>query len=573
MHFIKSEVSASRFLFRLAILVCAALQFCFGVTKKKYDFVVGVNGDFKAAMSAAAKSASSSNRFYIFFPDGEYNLGALTGDTNQKTTFPTSNVSFIGQSQNNTVLYNKSINESIGTTATLYLKANNIYMQDMTIYNKAVYGQPALYNATGRHVAIQEEGSKFIYKRVKLLSTQDTYYTKNSRTYWEDGTIYGTTDFLCGSGDVYFQNCTLYELKVSAISAPSTTTTWGYVFNGCTIDGDVSGYTLGRSWNTAKATYLNTTMKKLPSDAGWGNPMNSVPQQFAEYKSRDASGNLLDLSKRRTVYTKDDTKVTLNPVLTDAQAAAYTVSNVLKGSDNWQPQNLAKQLSAPVIRQNGQDITWDADDNALCWVVFKNGKYLANVTSNSYSASSLSAGDKITVRAANEMGGLGDASNALAVGAVPAESSSSSAVSSSGAASSSSAAVSVNPVVTFVSPSDNASFVAPATVTVEVSAAEAGGSIANVQLFLNGTLVRQENGAPYQWNDASQDVLLRNMAEGTYTLRAVATDNAGNTGEASLQIKVAAGTESIRIRSRMKLVTPSKKYFDLLGRPEKKPVR
>ena len=35
----------------------------------------------------------------------------------------------------------------------------------------------------------------------------------------------------------------------------------------------------------------------------------------------------------------------------------------------------------------------------------KNGKYLANVTSNSYSASSLSAGDKITVRAANEMGG------------------------------------------------------------------------------------------------------------------------------------------------------------------------
>src|SRR5574344_328422 len=573
MHFIKSEVSASRILFRSAIFVCAALQFSFGVTKKKYDFVVGVNGDFKAAMSAAAKSASSSNRFYIFFPDGEYNLGALTGDTNQKTTFPTSNVSFIGQSQNNTVLYNKSINESIGTTATLYLKANNIYMQDMTIYNKAVYGQPALYNATGRHVAIQEEGSKFIYKRVKLLSTQDTYYTKNSRTYWEDGTIYGTTDFLCGSGDVYFQNCTLYELKVSAISAPSTTTTWGYVFNGCTIDGDVSGYTLGRSWNTAKATYLNTTMKKLPSDAAWGNPMNSVPQQFAEYKSRDASGNLLDLSKRRTVYTKDDTKVTLNPVLTDAQAAAYTVSNVLKGSDNWQPQNLAKQLSAPVIRQNGQDITWDADDNALCWVVFKNGKYLANVTSNSYSASSLSAGDKITVRAANEMGGLGDASNALAVGAVPAESSSSSAVSSSGAASSSSAAVSVNPVVTFVSPSDNAGFIAPATVTVEVSAAEAGGSIANVQLFLNGTLVRQENGAPYPWNDASQDVLLRNMAEGTYTLRAVATDNAGNTGEASLQIKVAAGTESIRIRSRMKLVTPSKKYFDLLGRPEKKPVR
>lgn len=572
MHLMNSEVSALRILFRSALFVCAAVQFSFGVTKKKYDFIVGVNGDFKAAMSAAAKSASSSNRFYIFFPDGEYNIGVLTGDTNQKTTFPTSNVSFIGQSQNNAILYNKSISESIGTTATLYLKANNIYMQDMTIYNKAVYGQPALYNATGRHVAIQEEGSKFIYKRVKLLSTQDTYYTKNSRTYWEDGTIYGTTDFLCGGGDVYFQNCTLYELKVSAISAPSTTTTWGYVFNGCTIDGDVSGYTLGRSWNTAKATFLNTTMKKLPSDAAWGNPMNSVPQQFAEYKSRDASGKLLDLSKRRKVYTKDNTTVTLNPVLTDAQAATYTVSNVLNGSDNWQPQNLAKQLSAPVIKQNGPDIIWDANDNALCWVVFKNGKYLANVTLNSYSASSLSTGDKITVRAANEMGGLGDASNALVVGAVPAESSSSSAVSSSGVASSSSVAVTENPVVKFVSPSDNASLAAPATVTVEVNASEPGGSIANVQLFLNGTLVRQENGAPYQWNDASQDVPLQNLAEGAYTLRVVATDNSGNKGESSIQITV-TGTESARIRSRGNPVAPSKKYFDLLGRPEKKPVR
>ena len=107
---------------------------------------------------------------------------------------------------------------------------------------------------------------------------------------------------------------------------------------------------------------------------------------------------------------------------------------------------------------------------------------------------------------------------------------------------------------------------------MEVDASEPGGSIANVQLFLNGTLVRQENGAPYQWNDASQDVPLQNLAEGAYTLHVVATDNSGNKGESSIQITV-TGTESARIRSRVNPVAPSKKYFDLLGRPEKKPVR
>ena len=44
------------------------------------------------------------------------------------------------------------------------------------------------------------------------------------------------------------------------MTAPSTTSEWGYVFHSCTIDGNVTGYTLGRSWNNAKAVFINTTM-------------------------------------------------------------------------------------------------------------------------------------------------------------------------------------------------------------------------------------------------------------------------------------------------------------------------
>lgn len=400
----------------VAILVLAATVSSLSAARQKFDFVVGVDGDFKAAMSAAAKGASAADRFVLFFPDGEYNIGGLTGDGNQKTTFTTSNVSFVGQSEDKTVLYNRSVNEGIGITATLYFNnADNLYLQDLTVMNRAKYGDVASYNETGRHVAVQEQGNKLVYKNVRLLSTQDTYYTKGKRTYWEGGQIHGTTDFICGDGDVFFNGVLLYEMKKSAIAAPSTTTPWGYVFKDCVIDGTVAEYNLGRSWNTAKAVFLNTTMRKLPSAAGWGDPMNSNPQLFAEYRSVNASGALIDLSQRRRTFA-EGTTVTLNPVLSDVEAAKYTVANVLGGSDNWQPQSLARQIAAPVVTQNGTRLAWSDDANALCWVVFRNGKYLANVTTNGYDAASAAAGDLLTVRAANAMGGLGPVSNAVRAG-------------------------------------------------------------------------------------------------------------------------------------------------------------
>jgi len=415
-------VPKGRLLVHAILLAALAMpQSGFALTRQKFNFVVGVNGDFKAAMSAAASAASSGNRFYIFFPDGQYDIGPLTGDTNQMTTFKTSNVSFIGQSTDNTVVYNQNTSEGISVTSTLYFDgANNLYLQDLTLMNKTNYGNTSTYGVTGRYVVVMEQGNKIIYKNVDLKSTQDTYYTKGTRTYWEDGEIDGTTDFICGGGDVYFDRVLLWEMKVSDITASQSTSNWGYVFQDCTVDGTVSGTNLGRSWAAARVVYLNTTMNKLPSAAGWGDPMNSNPVVFAEYKSVTSTGSAVDLSKRRTSYTLNGTTVTLNPVLTDAQAATYTLANVLGGTDNWQPQNSTVQEPAPVIAQAGTTLTWNDDANALCWVVFKNGKYLANVTTDSYDGSSLAKGDSITVRAANAMGGLGAGSNRLVYGSTTA---------------------------------------------------------------------------------------------------------------------------------------------------------
>ena len=145
--------------------------------------------------------------------------------------------------------------------------------------------------------------------------------------------------------------------------------------------------------------------------------MNSVPKVFAEYKSVNASGTAVNLGSRRKTYSLDGVTVNLNPVLSDAEAAKYTISNVL---GSWQPDKATVQVDAPVVTQSGTTLKWDDNPNALCWVLFKGGKYLANVATNSYDASALAKGDAITVRAANEMGGLGPSSAAFTVGSASA---------------------------------------------------------------------------------------------------------------------------------------------------------
>lgn len=388
------------------------------VEKKKIDFVVGVDGDFKAAVAAASKSgASASNRFVIFVPDGEYDITKLTGDSHGKSTVSASYLSIIGQSLEKTIIANTTDTEGISLTATIYFPKNNeMYMQDITLQNKGTYNS----GNAARQVALQQnEGDKFIYKNVRLLSGQDTYYTKKGRTYWEGGEIDGTVDFICGGGDVFFEGTKLVMTRNGGyITASQNPGDWGYVFNNATITVSNNSFNgtfyLGRSWGHAKTVFLNTKMIAQPKGEGWGPDMNSAPQVFGEYNSKDGNGNAVNTSQRKTYFNggKDgSTATTLKTVWNASDAAKYTLQNVLKGSDNWDPTKLTAQVSAPKIAQEGAEITWADDNNARAWVIFVNGKYKANVITPSFSLEGVAVGSKITVRAANSMGGLGAYSN------------------------------------------------------------------------------------------------------------------------------------------------------------------
>lgn len=408
---------------RLLILSFLAAGFvtdAFGITKKKIDFVVGVDGDFKAAIAAAsAAKPSENNRFIIFFPDGEYDLTKVTADRHGKTTFTQSFVSLIGQTRDKAIIANKTDTESIGHTATLYFSGNNgMYMQDLTIQNKSTYcGASAC-----RQVTIQQNsGDKYIFKNVRLISGQDTYYTKGGRSYWEGGEIQGTVDFICGGGDVFFEGTNLVMKRDGGYIAVSQNPgTWGYVFNNAKINvsnGSYNGtFYLGRSWGAAKTVYLNTTMYALPRAEGWGPDMNSAPVVFGEYNSKNGNGGAVDVSRRATYFNggKDpSTARSLKTVWNASDAAKYTLANVLGGSDKWEPNKLTVQIAAPKISQDGGDIVWADDENARCWVVFVNGKYKGSTATNSFPVQGIAAGSKVTVRAANSMGGLGATSNEI----------------------------------------------------------------------------------------------------------------------------------------------------------------
>ncbi|MFZ4767809.1 MAG: LamG-like jellyroll fold domain-containing protein, partial [Roseimicrobium sp.] len=67
------------------------------------------------------------------------------------------------------------------------------------------------------------------------------------------------------------------------------------------------------------------------------------------------------------------------------------------------------------------------------------------------------------------------------------------------------------------------SFVAPAAFTIEAEAADANGSVAQVEFLRNGTVVATDNSAPYSFTEA-------NVPIGVYSYVARATDNDGATG-------------------------------------------
>lgn len=413
------------------------------VTKALYDFIVPTDGDFKTALDAAAKRTDTSKRFRIFIKQGDYKIPAdekskVTGSdgksyANPTTYMNTPNVSIIGEGMDNTSLTNTVPNsgqsanvlEGIGKGDVLCLQkgATNTYFQDLKMYS-------SMGDAKGRDIVLNDQSNRTVCKNVILWAYQDTYVSnnQNGKFYFEDGILRGRTDYLCGKGDVYYNNVELWICeKGGYLAVPSQPKKYGYIFKDCTIKDateakDLNGnYALGRPWGkgTPIALYIDTKMEAIPSAAGWNEMSGGYPKRFAEYNSYTSTGSVVDLKDRKKVYDAYDSKDGDNyvnrrnetagdPILTAEEAATYTIETVMGQDDDWDPTAATEQASAPTnVKLNGTTLAWDNNDYALLWAVCKNGKVVDFTITPSYIVDDASA--TWSVRAANEMGGLSEA--------------------------------------------------------------------------------------------------------------------------------------------------------------------
>lgn len=404
------------------------------ITKALYDFIVPDDGTFTEAIAAAEKRDDTSKRFRIFIKQGDYVIPASQTETIEGydgvmypspiTRITTPNISIIGEGMDNTSIVNTvpdvELDSQYGPqnpieglhknqTIDLGKNATQTYIQDLTI-------RSGMKDKRGRNGALEDASDKTICMDVCLMGYQDTYLSNNSngRFYFEGGRLRGNTDYLCGKGDVFYNGVELMMAGNGYICAPSQPKQYGYVFSGCTIKGESQGidgqYTLGRPWGdgTPIALYINTVMEVQPKADGWNEMSGGWPARFAEYNSMTASGTVINLDNRKKTFGDGHEN---NPVLTAAEAAGLTVQNVMGGGDDWDPTSATEQASAPKnVTLDGTTLTWDASDYVLCWAVCKDGKVIGFTTEPSYTVDDPNA--TYSVRAANEMGGLGEATEA-----------------------------------------------------------------------------------------------------------------------------------------------------------------
>lgn len=368
-------------------------------------------------------AAADAERAFIFLPNGTYDLDATV-----KTAISGKNISIIGESMEGTIITtkpDKSI-EGLGSADMFQASTSDLYLQDLTLQNALDY-----YNAgsAGRAAVLQDAGTKTIGKNIRMLSYQDTYYSSNSsqQAYWENCDIHGTVDFICGGGDIRFQNTTitLEKRQVSTdpskdgkggrtVVAPTTTTQFGYVFDGCTVVDLSEGkgdWNLGRTWqNTPITVYLNTTLDDIAKatlvSSRWTQKgmNNKDPKVFGEFGTKDAAGT--DITPASNIITSFGG--TFETILNAEQAAEYSYDKMFAG--DWKPATLAKQLEAPIATfSNGVVTITPADNGAIAYLIEKNGEFLAFTTEFTVNVEVDPEKDNLTIRAANTMGGFGEA--------------------------------------------------------------------------------------------------------------------------------------------------------------------
>lgn len=399
------------------------------IDKKMYDQVVENADQLVAAINAAQKRSDKNVRYRIFIKNGTYTIPLKSTKKTVNgyevpeciTFINTQNLSLIGESRDGVIITNgidkketftsqygqTSKYDGIGNSDVFQISGSDYYFQDLTI-------ETGMEDATGRDLAVHDKATRTIYKNTALRGYQDTWTSNNDRGlyYFEGGYVRGRTDYMCGKGDAFFNGVELRQIAGGYAAVPSKPAKIGWVYKDCTINSEGSNvdgnYTLGRPWGsgTPVALFIDTKMNVVPSAIGWNEMSNGWPKRFAEYNSMTKTGSQIDLSGRKKTFGEGHAN---NPILTVEEAAEY--GNMHNMFGDWDPTLATEQAPKPTnVRLNGTTLLWDNSNYALLWAIVKNGNVVAFTTEPTYTVDDTTA--SYAIRAANEMGGLSEATAA-----------------------------------------------------------------------------------------------------------------------------------------------------------------
>ena len=303
---------------------------CNSLAAQEPDFVVAMDGsgDFKRVQEAImAVPDFRKSETTIFIKNGEYK---------EKLVLPASktNVRFVGEDVEKTVLTHDDyaskknvFGEEMGTTGStsFYVFGDGFKAENITFENSA--------GPVGQAVAVRVDGDRVMFENCRFLGFQDTLYPhgKNSRQYYKNCYIEGTTDFIFGWSTAVFENCEIFAKEGGHyITAASTEegTPYGFVFLNCRLTGNApeNSYYLGRPWRPfAKTVFINCELGKHIKPKGWHNWDKPHAENTSFYAEAGSKGPGANPEKRVDWAHK----------LTKEEAAEYTLNNIFNG---WDPQ-------------------------------------------------------------------------------------------------------------------------------------------------------------------------------------------------------------------------------------------
>ena len=310
---------------------------------KNFDAVVSFDGSgthetVQAAIDAVPADTSADQQFRILIKPGVYKEHVVIPKEKRFIQL----MGEPGEEENTIISLGTNVktpdsSQSDGTMSTpdsavVLIHASDVTCRYITFENTTTQADRV------QALACYITGDRVAFLNCRFLSWQDTLRPDSprgevARQYFRDCYVEGHVDYIYAAGTAVFERCHIHSKADGYITAANTEedNPFGFVFLDCKITtgpGVTKGIFLGRPWRPfAASAFIRCDMQEAKLRDGvwnnWGKESNEKTARYCEFGNTGAGALVV-----RAPWAK---------MLSDEEAAQYTVKNILGGTDGWAP--------------------------------------------------------------------------------------------------------------------------------------------------------------------------------------------------------------------------------------------